>query len=285
MKVGVHGIALALPIGKGTTIEETFETMKKADIKCLTIPIQSPVWNINPINITKNEITIIKEKIPSNIEITGLGYSWPNEYTIITDSTKEFKRNLDYANKLSETASILGANHVVVGSGGRSVPQGYPYYKGVKKLISFWKEACIVAEEYGVVYCIEQSPYSSTNVGNTIKSVCDIVEAVDSPSFQMIAQIKDMAVNDLDVSDSIMAGGDRIKQVHIGDISGYSPLTETGGSLLLPGKGVLSFIDIFRALKEIGYNGELSVEAFLSDDPVSDLVWCREFIELTWRQA
>ena len=201
---------------------------------------------------------------------------------MITDSAKEWKRNLKYANKLTETASALDVQHIVVGSGGRSVPSDYPYYDGVKKLVTFWKEACNVAEENDVVYCIEQSSLASTNVGNTVKSVIDIVDAVDSPSFQMIAQIKDMAVNDLDVYDSIRAAGDRIKQVHVGDISCLNPLTESGSSLLWPGNGVLDFVEVFRVLKEIDYDGEICIEAFIGDDYVQDLRSCREFIQDKW---
>ena len=121
---------MSLPFGKGTTSEEVIDIVTQSGIKCLTIPIKSPAWDINPETITIKEITKIIEIIPSSVEVTGLGYSWPSEYTMITDSAIEWKRNLNYANKLTETASSLGVQHIVVGSGGRSVPSDYPFYDG-----------------------------------------------------------------------------------------------------------------------------------------------------------
>ena len=122
-------------------------------------------------------------------------------------------------------------------------------------------------------------------MGTTTKSLIDLVDTVDSPSFQMIAQLQDMAVNDLDVCEAIRDAGDRIKQVHVADVSGFTPLSESWSSWLMPSKGVLDFVDIFRTLKAIGFDGEVCIEALLGDDYISDLSTCRVFVESKWRQA
>ena len=85
-------MVLSLPFGKASTIEEVIDILTQSGIKCLTIPIKSPAWDINPENITRKGITKILEIIPSNVEVTGLGYSWPSEYTMITESATEWKR-------------------------------------------------------------------------------------------------------------------------------------------------------------------------------------------------
>jgi sugar phosphate isomerase/epimerase len=285
VKVGAHGVVLSLPFGKGSTPEEVVNFVTKAGIKCLTIPVKSPTWKINLETITNKEISTIKEAIPTSVEVTGLGYCWPSEYNMITDSTTEWKRNLNYVNKLLEAASALGVQHVVIGAPGRSVPSGLSYYDGIKSLVKFWREACANAEDNEVMFCIEHSSIDRSNVGNTTKSLIDLIDAVGSPAFQMIAQIQDMAVNDLDVSGAIRDAGDRIKQVHVADVSGLNPLSEAWSPLLLPGKGVLDFVKIFKALKDIGYDGEICIEAILGEDPASTLSDTRKFLENIWKHA
>jgi sugar phosphate isomerase/epimerase len=285
LKIGVHGVALSLPFGKGATPAEVFETVTKAGVRCLTIPIKSPTWGIDPEKFKSKEIKQIEKSIPKRLEVTGIGYCWPNEYNMITESPGEWNRNLNYANKLREIASEFDAEHIVIGTPGRSVPSGVTYYDGVKRLVGFWKEACEMAESDEVIFCIEHSSVARSNVGNTTKSLIDLVDAVDSSLFKMIAQIGDMAVNDLDVMESIRYAGDRIKQVHIADVSGLNPLCEGWSSMLLPGNGVLGIGEIFGALKDIGYEGEICVEALFGDDPVSSLTNYRKYIQKLWKQA
>ena len=117
-------MVLSLPFGKGSTPEEVVGFVTKSGIKCLTIPVKSPTWKINPETITEKEISNLKNAIPSNVEVTGLGFSWQNEYTMITNSEAEWERNLNYANKLCEICSTLDIQHIVLGGPGRSVPPG-----------------------------------------------------------------------------------------------------------------------------------------------------------------
>ena len=101
----------------------------------------------------------------------------------------------------------------------------------------------------------------------------------------MIAQIGDMAVNDLDISDAIRMAGDRVKQVHIADVSGLNPLVDEWYSLMLPGTVNLDFVEIFGALKDIGYDGEICLESWVIDDPVSTLADFRKRVGKLWSKA
>jgi len=54
---------------------------------------------------------------------------------------------------------------------------------------------------------------------------------------------------------------------------------------MLPGRGNLDFVAVFRALYDVGYDGEVCLEALLGDEYVSDLREGGEFLEATWKQA
>ena len=285
MKVGVNATALSLPFGKASSPKEVVDILSSSGIGNLTIPIRSPTWGLLPETITPNELTKIAEMIPSSINVSGIGNCWLNESAMITDSPSEWKRNLDYAKKLCQIAAAFDAQHIVIGAPGRSVPSGVSYYDGIKKLVKFWKEVCADAENSDVMFCVEHSSLARSNVGNTTKELIDLVDAVDSPRFEMIAQIGDMAVNDLDISNAIRYAGDRIKQVHIADVTGLNPLVDGWASLMLPGEGNLEFVEIFSALKNVGYEGEICLESWIRDDPISTLVDYRKRIEELWNKA
>jgi sugar phosphate isomerase/epimerase len=285
MMFGLHGMILSPPFSKVSTPKEAVGIASEANIRNFTIPVNSPIWEIKPETISDDEITDIRELFGSGVDATCLGWNWPSEYAMVTSSTAEWKRNLDYAKKLTDLAEGLGARHVIIGSSGRSVPSDVSYFDGVKLLVQFWKEACKRAEDAGIIWVIEQSGKARTNVGNTAKDLLDLVDAVGSPSFRLIAQIHDMAFNDVDLPTAIRAFGDKIELVHLADVSCLNPLSESKTSNMLPGRGILDFVAVFRALKDVGYDGEVCIEAVLGDDPVSDLIECREFLEEKWKQA
>jgi sugar phosphate isomerase/epimerase len=283
--LGVNGLAISLPFGKGSSQSEVVEIAVKAGFDRLTIPVKSPAWKINPLTITDDEITRIKNALGSDVEASCLGFIWPNDYHIVTNSQKEWNRNLTYAYKVSDLAKDLDVELIVFGSAGRSVPADIPYYEGVRMLVKFLREASNHAEGVGVTWLIEQNSKARTNVGNTTKDLIDLVKAVDSPSLQMCAQICDMAFNDVDVLGAIRASGELLRMVHVADVVNLNSIDESNASFLVPGKGSLDWVAIFRALKDVGYDGEICIEALLGDDPISDLRESSEFLDAKWKQA
>jgi sugar phosphate isomerase/epimerase len=284
LKIGVHGAFLSHPYGKGKTPQEVVNITSQAGIECLTVPVRAEIWGINPEHINEEKITEISGLF-NDVEATALGFCWSSEYKMVTDSTTEWDKNLAYTYQLCDIASALKTKHIVLGAAGRSIPNNVPYYDGVKKLVKFWKQASQYAEARGVIYCMEQTSNARCNVGTNSKSLIDIVDAVDSPSFQVIAQIHDMAVNDLDVPAAILSLRERIKQVHVADVPSFNPLIGSNNDTLFPSEGVIDFSRVFRALKEIGFDGEICIEKSLGDDPVYDLRRCREYIESKWEMA
>ena len=207
---------------------------------------------------------------------------------MVTSSTPMWKRNLNYATKLFDLSLALGTKVMNLGGGQvRSVPPNMSYYDGLKTLVRFWKEACQQAEDVGVIVGIEHLVGDITNVANTTKQAIDLVEAVDSPSFQINAQIHHMAFTDLDVSAAIRASGDKIKLVHIADVTGYNPIIDPI-SYVIPGKGKLDFVTIFKAFKDVGYDGEFCMEPSsteLGEQFLHELREGRKYLETNWNLA
>ena len=283
--ISIHGISLSRVT---STPQEAVEIAASAGFKYIEIPVT--IWKINPETATKNDIANIRGILNSGgVEASSLGTIWPRDYGMVAGSTAEWERNINYANKLFEFSAALGVKALNLGGSARSVPVGTPYYEGLKKWVRFWKEACKYAEDAGVIVCIEDLVRSHvTNIGNTTKEIMDLVEAINSPSFQINAQVHQMAYTDLDVAASIRASGDMIKLVHIADVVGFNTVVDPI-SFITPGKGKLDFISIFKTFKDIHYDGEFCMEpraeTLEGKDFVSELREGREFLEAQWMNA
>ncbi len=102
----------------------------------------------------------------------------------------------------------------------------------------------------GVVFCIEALPTYECRFITSVDEAADLVRSVDHPGFRMMVDTKAMSYDERPVSDQIRSVAPLTKHVHVND-------PNLGG----PGMGSLDFRPILAALREVGYQGWLSVEA------------------------
>jgi D-psicose/D-tagatose/L-ribulose 3-epimerase len=91
---------------------------------------------------------------------------------------------------------------------------------------------------------------------NTTADACDLVRRVGHPSVQVLYDTHHANIEEKDVAAAIAAGGKAIGHVHVSE-------NDRG----TPGKGQVRWPETFRALKKIGYDGWLVIEAFSRIDP------------------
>lgn len=296
MYFSLHGQPIQIV---ATTAEEAVDIAVKTGFKYFALPVQTPPAKINPETITKKEIADLKNIFQSKgIEISSFGMAWPKKggYNMFTKSKAQWDRNLNYAHKLFDYAAGLGVK-VICGPNQRSIPSDMNYFEAMKIYVKFWKEAIKHAEELGIIAAPDVVPlpgFVPVSASNTAKQLIDMVKAVDSPSFQICFETNIHAPNELDVCDCIEAMGDMIKLVHLADVPGsdgrFNPLIDWAEPLSLygirPGTGKIDFRAVFKTLKNIGYDGECSIEWLPhqlpftpEDDYISELILGRKFCE------
>ena len=125
-------------------------------------------------------------------------------------------------------------------------------YDGVKKnLIEVLEKPLFQAEKKDIYICLEPLARTETNFINTADEAIKIIEEVNHPNLKLHLDVKAMCDEEKPIPDIIRSGKEYLKHFHVND-----------KNLLGPGFGDVDYKPIIETLKEIGYNGFLSVEVF-----------------------
>ena len=146
---------------------------------------------------------------------------------------------------------------IVFGSGGaRRIPDGYDRGEAWQQLVAFGKLIGPIAKKNDVTIVVEPLNLRECNVLTTVGESGQYVKEVDHPNFQLLVDAYHWLL-DNDSYDSIIQYGTLIKHVHIATDTTRKP----------PGFEPCDFGSFFQALKEIGYDGRVSIEGRWDDIP------------------
>ncbi len=162
-------------------------------------------------------------------------------------------RTADYFVDLVRFCADLGGNVMVVGSPKqRSLLPGITRDRGLKYAREVFERALPEAERCGVTLAIEPLTPRETDFINTAEDGIALIEAIGHPNFRLHLDVKAMTGSEKKpLPDVIRASAKHLAHFHSND-----------PNLLGPGMGDVDHRPILRALKEIGYEGYVSVEVF-----------------------
>lgn len=109
------------------------------------------------------------------------------------------------------------------------------------------------AAESGITLGLELCNRYETNLLNTATQALDMIDVIDRPNVKVHLDTYHMGIEETDMVAPVLACGDRLGYVHIGESHrGYL------------GTGNVDFVGFFRALARIGYTGPVTFESFSS---------------------
>jgi sugar phosphate isomerase/epimerase len=153
-------------------------------------------------------------------------------------------------------ARIAGVKFIVFGSAGsRKVPAGFDPSEAFEQLVGHLKRWAPMARGQGVTIAVEALQKRECNIINTLTEAADLVHRVNHPGVRLLADTYHMAC-DGEGPEGIRSFGDLLVHVHCADPAGRVPL----------GFGPADHRPYFRALKDIGYLGGVSIEAYRWED-------------------
>ena len=106
-----------------------------------------------------------------------------------------------------------------------------------------------IAAKYDITVVIEPLNSKECNFINSVREATDIARVAGHPNIAVLADIYHMAV-DSEGPESIRYAGKLLRHCHIAELKGRK----------MPGTNNYDFTPYFKALKDINYQGRLSLE-------------------------
>ncbi|MFW5864266.1 MAG: sugar phosphate isomerase/epimerase family protein [bacterium] len=156
-----------------------------------------------------------------------------------------------YVERAFARANRAGVRTIVFGSGkSRTMPEGYDRSRAWAQLVDFGKICGPLAEARGITVVVEPLLRRACNMINTVSEGALLVRDVDQPNVRLLVDAFHFLGND-DSLDALVEVGPLLAHAHIA----------TWPERLPPGQEDCDFAPFFRALKEGGYDGPISIEA------------------------
>jgi len=158
------------------------------------------------------------------------------------------KKAVDKTSQL-ETNLLGGVLH-----GGIGVFSGNPLTENeAETIVGVWSNVADYAKEKGVSIAIEPINRYESYVCNSAQNVLDLISETGKDNLFVHLDTFHMNIEENNFYDPIIAAGKKLKHLHI---------TESHRGML--GEGTVNWDDLFKALKEINFEGNLVLENFSS---------------------
>jgi sugar phosphate isomerase/epimerase len=161
-----------------------------------------------------------------------------------------------YFGHLVDFCADLGGRIIVVGSPKqRNIVEGVSAEQAWNWATETFRAAVRHAEDRAITICFEPLAPSETNFINTAAEAIHFVRQLNSPAFKIILDVKAMCSEDKPIPQIIRESWPHFAYFHAND-----------RNLKGPGFGDVDFRPIAAALREVGYDGVVSVEVFKFDE-------------------
>ena len=190
----------------------------------------------------------------AGVEIIGLHWLLvgPKDVHMTTADDATRQRTQQYFLDLIGLCGDLGGDRMVIGSPKqRSVEPGSTYEQAWGRAIDLFKGLLPLAEEKGIVLCIEPLARTETDFIYTAAEGARMVDEIGHPNFRLHIDVKAMCDEGRPLDEVIRDGAGRVGHFHVNDANRNGP-----------GWGDTDYGPIVQAVREIGYDDYASVEVF-----------------------
>jgi len=150
-----------------------------------------------------------------------------------------------------------------------------------------WNRECMGAvvkhaAEKGVMMAIHTLTWCESRVVVTLDDALQMMREINSPSCRVMIDTADQNITDPNLSDAVRKAGKDLVYVHCNDNDGVGQ----GDNHQPPGRGSVDWKVFLSALKEVGYNGDLTVQVH-TGYPIDIDAWAmesKEYLEAVLRQ-
>jgi len=216
------------------------------------------ILEVNAGTVTRMDRTererLMKAADEAGIELTYcIGLS--HDFDVASENEAIRARGVAFLKDMA--CAVAGMGHktiggIIYGSWPGKLATGDDKRAAVDRSVASMREAVKVAEDRGIYFHVEVVNRFEQYVMNTAAEAVEYVERVGSDHCRILLDTFHLNIEEDSIHEAIVTAGSRLGHFHIGETNRRAP-----------GRGRMPWNEIFRALKEIGYRGAITMEPFL----------------------
>ncbi|PLV57323.1 5-keto-L-gluconate epimerase [Thermotoga sp. SG1] len=221
-------------------LKKGMELAKKIGYQAVEIAVRDPSV------VDWGEVARLSKDLELPICAIGTGQAFLADGLSLTHpDDKVRKKSIERVKKHAEVAELFEA-FVIIGlvrgkRDGRS-------YREVEKIFLESMDS-LLKNTQKVRFVIEPLNRYETDFINTVEEALRVIEKINSDRVGILADTFHMNIEEVNVSESLKVAGKKLYHFHVADSNRWAP-----------GCGHFDFLSTFRTLKELGYDGYVSVE-------------------------
>ena len=159
-----------------------------------------------------------------------------------------------YVSRAIARIEQIGATIAVIGSGGsRNVPEGFSRELATQQITQFLTLVADVADKSSVTVVIEPLNRKESNIINSVAEGVMFAKAVNRPSIRVLADFYHMDEEN-EPLETLIENKDWLAHIHVADTGRFAP-----------GTGSYPYAHFVELLRQVGYDGMVSVECRWND--------------------
>lgn len=247
MRLGINTFLFTSPFTNEST--KLFKTFKKWGFDSIEIPIEDPS-HIDPAHV--------KRELDKHGLVCGSVCACMGPDRDLRGNAQQQKTGLRYMKKIIDQMvvlrcpSLIGPVYSAVGRADAVPPDEYK--KQWKTVVKNLKELCKYAAARKKKVCLEPLNRFETDFINTCDQGLKMLKAVGSPALKLHLDTFHMNIEEKNQSDAIRKAGRLLGHFHA-----------CGSDRGTPGNDHIDWKPIARALKQVGYKGDVVIESFTTD--------------------
>ncbi len=178
----------------------------------------------------------------------------------------QFEPQLFAAHPLVKADAYAWLNKVLVSANALSAP--YYTFHGTARIktasrsgendnfpsmIKGFAELTRVCQNHGVTLCLENVEWATYNRPGVFSKLAEQI-----PTLRGVLDIKQARISGYAYQEYLREMGERLAYAHVSDV-------DENGKMCLPGQGAFDFDELIRRLQDVGFQGDLFIEAYNGD--------------------
>ena len=184
------------------------------------------------------------------------------------------RKNIDNAKRLLAAAGELGSTGVIMVPAFNNIKDQLVGKPGRDLLMEILKEIGDAAAKAGTFILMEPLNRREAFFLRQLADAASICRDVNNQGVGMMGDFYHMYFEETSDTAAFLSAGKYLHHVHLASIKRN-----------LPGQDERSFVEGFRGLKMIGYQGYISLECGVRGDPLVEIPKSFRFLEQQWAQA